>query len=112
MTRSAPVVNPAGARSAGPRLPLPTQEELRSWYVSLRARPESEALRREIGVPIVRPIVSKKDSYRATVHGTIDGERPLCGYPVQEFWTEHPKYGTITCQRCNTMIDDEGYDRG
>lgn len=112
MTRSEPVVNPSGARSSGPRLALPTQDELREWYATLRARPESQALREEIGIPTARALVSQRDTYRATVHGTIDDEQPLCGYPVRDYWIDHPKYNVVTCQRCNKTIEDEGYSRG
>jgi hypothetical protein len=112
VTRCEPVVNPEGARSASPRLPLPTEEELHDWYVMLRDRPQSKRLREDLGIPTYRSLVSQRDSYRATVHATIDGGSPLCGYPVRDYWIDHQKYNAVTCRRCNTIIYDEGYARG
>lgn len=110
MTRSEPVVNASGARSAGPRSRIPTEAELHEWYVRLRADPEGQRLRREIGIPIVRVIVSQKGGLSAASHGTIDGETPVCGRAFESVWVDPPHRRVVQCQKCLRIIQDEGYD--
>lgn len=91
---------------------IPTQAEMRDWYLSIRELPGAVALREQIGneAPRLQILTTTYQAWRATTHATIDGFLPLCGRVVRHFKLEAPGFMPIGCIACRRTVDEEEYE--